>query len=87
MCFHVSFDQEVGDLLRAERLCSFIGFTADKGSDCGYGAPVADDEPVVAPRRFQSSVVVGLIVGADARDLYCAIRKDMHSEFERDATV
>ena len=84
---HVSLDQKISDLLRAERLSSFIRLAAAKGSDRGYGASVANDLPVVAIWRFQSPVILGFIVGIDACDLHCAVREGVHSEFERDATV
>ena len=87
VCFHVSFNEKVDDLLRAERFCGFIGLTTDECADSRNCATAADDRPVITPRRFQSPVILGFVIGADARDLYCAIRKDMHSEFERDATV
>ena len=87
MCLHVSLDQEVNDLFGGERLCGFVRPAADKGADRRNGVPVPDDAPVIAPRRFGSPVVLGLVIGADAGDLYCAICKGMHSDFERDATV
>lgn len=33
VCFQVSLDQEVSDLLRDERFSSFIRLAADKGTD------------------------------------------------------
>ena len=74
VCFHVGFNQKVGDLLRAEWFSSFIRLTADKGSDRGYGASVADDAPMIASRRFQSPVILGFVIGTDAGDLHCAVR-------------
>ena len=87
MCFHVGFNEKVDDLLRAERFCGFIGLTTDEGTDGGYRATVADDSPVIAPRRFQSPVDLGFVIGADARDLYCAVCEGVHSEFERRAAI
>ena len=57
VCFHVSLDQEVGDLLRAERFRIRVGVATDKGADRRDGVSVPDDAPMVTPQPIQKDAV------------------------------
>ena len=69
----VRFDQEVSDLLRAEGFGCLIRLPSDEGAYGRNLLAVPDDAPEIPASRFQSPMVLGLIVGTDARDLDAAV--------------